>query len=258
MNSFSSAPLSFPLDSIAFFGRSFDEYRRFFHFVPSDFRGRTVLDVAAGPSSFTAEARPFGVNAVAVDPLYGCTPAALAIHVHLDYRAMHARMRAQPGCFRFRSFTSFEAAERDRTDAAQRFLADYEAHFAHDRYVGAALPSLPFADASFDLVLCAHLLFIYAARFDYPFHLAAFKELARVARHEVRVHPVCGTDGKTYGELNRLRRDLAAAGVESEVRPVDYEFFAGTATTLFLAPRFAGRPQAPEPRVDARVCAAPA
>jgi ubiquinone/menaquinone biosynthesis C-methylase UbiE len=136
--------------------------------------------------------------------------------------------------FRFRSFPSLEAADRDRSAAARRFLDDYAAHFAHGRYFGAQLPHLPFFDQAFDLVLCAYLLFLHSPQFDYPFHLAACRELARVAKEEVRIHPVCGADGRPYPELSRLRRDLAAEGIGSELRKVDYEFFAGSGTMLVL------------------------
>ena len=71
-------------------------------------------------------------------------------------------------------------------------------------------------------------------QFDYTFHVAACRELTRVAKEEVRIHPVCGADGRRYPELNRLRRDLAADGIGSEVRKVDYEFFAGSGTMLIL------------------------
>ncbi len=115
-----------------------------------------------------------------------------------------------------------------------RFLGDYADYFVHGRYVGAALPHLPWADGAFDLVLCAHLLFLYAARFDFDWHAAACRELVRVSRGEVRIHPLCGLDGKPWPELERLRRTLAAGGIDSEIMPVDYEFFIGTGTTLRL------------------------
>ncbi len=73
-----------------------------------------------------------------------------------------------------------------------------------------------------------------ARQFDYAFHLAACRELLRVAHEEVRIHPVCGADGRPYPELTRLRRELAAGGIGSEVRKVDYEFFAGSGTMLVL------------------------
>ena len=104
----------------------------------------------------------------------------------------------------------------------------------HGRYVGGALPRLPFFDNSFDLVLCGHLLFLYAARFDFEWHVAACRELARVSAGEVRIHPVCGADGRPYSKLGALRRELKASGIESEVGRLDYEFFLGSCSMLVL------------------------
>ena len=222
------------LPSISFFGRSLAEYTQFFNLDVPVLRGRDVLDVAAGPSSFTAEACARKINAVAVDPFYGAPADDLAARIEGDYAHMFAQMRARPRMFRLKSFPSIDAAELDRRGAAQRFLADYEAHFIHNRYVGGALPRLPFFDCTFDLVLSAHLLFTYAQRFDYDWHLAACRELVRVSASEVRIHPVCGLDGKPYPGLARLRRDLRAEGVASDLRAVDYEFFAGASSMLVL------------------------
>lgn len=227
-------PPKFDLLHTAFFGRSLAEYTQFFDLDVSALRGRDVLDVAAGPASFTAEACARKINAVAVDPMYGCKPDALATHVQLDYERMFAQIRAKPRLFRMKAFPSIDVAESERRAAAQRFLADYETHFIHNRYVGASLPRLPFFGSTFDLVLCAHLLFSYAERFDFEWHLAACRELVRVSAQEVRIHPLCGTDGKPYPGLARLRRELKESGIVSEVRSVDYEFFAGANSMLVL------------------------
>jgi hypothetical protein len=222
------------LPSVSFFGRSLAEYVQFFDLNIPALRGRDVLDVAAGPSSFTAEACARKINAVAVDPRYGEPLSVLTEQIRSDYDAMCAQMRTKPRLFRLKAFPSFDAAESDRRGAAQRFLADYEAHYIHNRYVGGSLPLLPFFDGTFDLVLSAHLLFVYAKRFDYDWHLAACRELARVSAEEVRIHPLCGLDGKPYPALARLRRELREGGIESEVRAVDYEFFAGSHSMLVL------------------------
>jgi hypothetical protein len=225
---------SLELPDISFFGRTLAEYVQFFGLDLATLKKRDVLDVAAGPSSFTAEASTRGIDAVAVDPLYLGTPDELRARVAADYAHMDAQMRARPRLFRFRNFPSIAAAAEDRRLAAQRFLADFEAQRFYGRYVGASLPHLPFFDGTFDLVLCAHLLFTYAGRFDFDWHLAACKELVRVSAGEVRLHPVVGTDGRTYSGLPRLRRELKACGITSELMRVDYEFFVGTDTTLVL------------------------
>jgi len=222
------------LPTVSFFGRSFEEYTRFFALDPAALRRTAVLDVAAGPSSFAAEAVRRGIDAVAVDPLYDRPAGQLAAQVRADYHRMFAQMRAKRRLFRLKTFKSLDAAEADRRLAARRFLADYDNNARHGRYVRAALPMLPFLDQGFSLVLCAHLLFIYAARFDYAWHLAACRELVRVSTGEVRIHPVCGAGGRPYAELERLLADLAADGVRGEVVPVDYEFFAGSNSMLVL------------------------
>jgi hypothetical protein len=247
------------LPSVSFFGRSLEEYARFFDIDVDTLYGRSVLDVAAGPSSFTAEACRRGIDAVALDPLYGSSVETLRTHVQLDYGKMFAQMRAKPRLFRVGNrpvpgagaaqvtprrtggrapayFSSIDEAETDRRAAAQRFLSDYEAHFAHGRYIGAVLPRLPFLDGAFDLVLCAHLLFTYSAHFNFDWHLAACRELVRVSAAEVRIHPICGSDGRPYPELAALRRELLARGVTSEVRSVPYEFFVGADSMLVLNP----------------------
>lgn len=223
------------LPSVSFFGCTLAEYSRFFALDPAKLRGKAVLDVAAGPASFTAEVCKLGIDAVAVDPLYGCPVTTLATHVQLDYAQMFAQMRTKPHLLRFRSFPSIDAAELDRRAAARRFLGDYEAHFVHGRYVGARLPRLPFLDGAFDLVLCAHLLFVYARRFDLAWHVAACRELVRVSAGEVRIHPVCGADGRRYPELAALRAELAENGIASEVVSVNHEFFVGSSSMLVLS-----------------------
>lgn len=237
MPTLEASPLQLELPAVSFFGRTLNEYARFFALDPARLRRRVVLDVAAGPSSFTVEACRRGIDAVAVDPLYDQPTAELTALVRRDYGRMFDQIRAKPGLFRLKTFQSLAAAESERRSAARWFLADYEGNARHGHYVRGALPLLPFLDGAFDLVLCAHLLFIYAARFDFAWHLAACLELARVSGGEVRIHPVCGTDGRPYPGLEKLRRELRTHGVHSEVVPVDYEFFAGSNSMLVLTRR---------------------
>jgi len=225
----------FQLSSTAFFGRTFSEYLEFFPLRPEEWQDRRVLDVAAGPSAFTAEAHVRGIRAVAVDPLYGYPPATLATYVQMDYTRVLAEMRRKESLMLYQRFPTIAAAEESRRSAAARFLADYETGFLHGRYLGAALPRLPFPDGCFDLVLCAHLLFIYARLFDLPWHLAACRELVRVSRGPVWIHPLCGPDGQAYAGLEGLRAGLSDEGIRSESIPVAQGIFAGTDTTLLLS-----------------------
>jgi hypothetical protein len=227
-----SPEIDFP--SVSFVGRSLAEYIQSFALDLTTLRARDVLDVAAGPSSFTAEACARKINAVAVDPLYGDRLDELAANARLGHRQLFAEIRGQPRMFRARTFPSIDAADAERRAATQRFVADYETHFIHNRYVAASLPRLPFFDGTFDVVLCGNLLFTDPRRFDLEWHLAACRELVRVSAVEVRLHPLCGPTGRPYPGLARLRRELRDHSIASEVRTVDYEFTAGTHSMLVL------------------------
>ena len=122
----------------------------------------------------------------------------------------------------------------DRRGAVQRFLADYETHFIGNRYVSGSLPHLPFFDGTFDLVLCAHLLFLHPDCFGYDWHLAACRELVRVTVDDVRIYPLAGADGRQYPGLARLRRELRESGVASTLRTVEPAFSAGGDSMLVL------------------------
>jgi len=232
-----SSPLRFEISSVAFFGRTFAEYLDFFSLDRALLPSQRLLDVAAGPSSFTAEAHRQGIASVAVDPLYGLKPGALRSYVQLDYDRVFAEIRRKPSLCRFGYYASIDAAEASRRAAAELFLSDYEQGFLHDRYVGARLPRLPFPGRVFDMVLCAHLLFIYAQFFDYAWHLAACRELCRVSAREVRIHPLCVDHHALYPELPRLLDELKAEGVDGKIIDVNFEFFAGSNKTLVLTPR---------------------
>jgi SAM-dependent methyltransferase len=222
------------LPSVSFLGRSLAEYCQFFALELPAFRGRDVLDVGGGSSSFTAEACARKINAVAVDPSYGCSPGVLATQLRLDSEHRVAELRHKPRTSRASTLAALPTAEIDYQGATQRFLADYETHFISNRYVCGSLPRLPFFDGTFDLVLCSHLLFFQSSRFDYDWHLAACRELVRVTVEEVRIFPLGGADGRTYPALARLRRELRESGIATTVQAVDYEFHAGRNSMLVL------------------------
>src|SRR5438093_537560 len=75
------------------------------------------------------------------------------------------------------------------------FLADFDDGKDQGRYVNAELPSLSFADASFDLALCSHFLFLYSDQLDESLHRASIEELCRVAR-AVRIFPLVAFGGR--------------------------------------------------------------
>lgn len=204
--------------------RSLAEYLGMFALTDSELRGR-ILDCPGGAAGFTAEAAALGCDATACDPIYaGAAPDDLAAHAHAETARANAYLRAHPDQYVWTFFAGPEHHRATRNAAALRFAESFRA--CPQRYVAGALPDLPFAAATFDLALCSHLLFSYADRLDEAFHLAALRELVRVAR-EVRVFPLVAMGSAAPLDLDDLRCALAADGVDTEVRGVGYEFQRG-------------------------------
>ncbi|MFH8990276.1 methyltransferase domain-containing protein [Streptomyces sp. NPDC017940] len=230
--------------------RSFDEYRAMFALSDDDLAQR-VLDCPGGAASFVAQAGARGVDAVAVDPLYGQERDVLGALAQREIEHKHADVAAGARDFVWDWFGTPERYTRLRAESARAFTADIAAR--PDRYVAGALPHLPFPDRSFDLVLSSHLLFSYGAQLGEDFHLSALIELVRVARREVRLFPVVlHTSDERYPALDRLRNALDALGVPSRLDRVGYAFQPGGDEVLVLDTAAPGPLPATRPGADAR------
>lgn len=183
-------------DSVVFYGRLGEQALKMFNLAAElpRWRGAAVLDCPGGPASLAARLRAEGCDVTAVDPLYALAPEALQRRALAD---LDHTMAIQAASDDLRPDFDLDACRREHLDALEAFLADRCAH--PDRYIAAALPELPFADGSFDLVLCGHLLFSYAPLadgglmagdgLDLAWHRRALGELCRVSRGEVRLYP---------------------------------------------------------------------
>jgi hypothetical protein len=246
-----SSPLRF--DRPVLFGRSLAESLEMYDLALGDLAGRRILDCPGGPGSCAAELAGRGIEIVACDPMYGLPDGELKEQCERDLARTMAAIRAEPRHFGF----DLDAFEAERHLALARFLADLGPGRAAGRYVTASLPSLPFPDRSFDLVLSGHLLFSYAPAstggfsshvdFDNAFHEASLRELLRVARGEVRVFPVNRTlvPRREHEYVAPIRSALGREGVSSEVRPVEYERAPDGPSLLWMLRPPAGRTDAP-------------
>lgn len=202
--------------------RSAAEYRAMFDLTPEDLAG-SLLDCSAGGSSFTAETAG---RVVAVDPAYAMRRGELADGLRAGLDEADRIIGDNEDRFEWSWYGSPGRRAELRRAAAERFLADLAGR--PGRYVAGALPHLPMAAGSVDLVLCSHLLFTWSDRFGEDWHRRALAELVRVARREVRVFPVVvsGT-AEPVAFLDGLRRELDALGHRTEVRGVPYRFQRG-------------------------------
>lgn len=205
--------------------RSFSEYRAMLSITDDDLSLR-ILDCPGGGSSFTATASSLGADATAVDPAYATPFADLGRQVVEEVDRGSAWAEANADRYVWSFYSSRDAHRELRANSARLFSEDLRAH--PERYQAGQLPSLPFDDRSFDLVLSSHLLFTYADRLDSTFHRAAITELARISRYEVRIFPLVNQAGQDQTALvDWLTTELAEIGLTARRQRVDYEFQRG-------------------------------
>jgi len=220
----------FDLDGVVPWGRRLAEYQAFFALDNIAGIG-PVLDAGGGPSSFAAEGASAGVRVVAADPIYRLPGESIAARFEETAVAMREGMARATYRFNWGHYGSEEVVHRMRREALALFLSDFEVGKAAGRYVPAALPNLPFADGAFRLALSSHLLFLHGDTLDFDFHVAAMKELLRVAG-EVRVFPLFNLDGRPSSHLPGVMRAMSRDGVRCALREVPFEFQKGARQML--------------------------
>jgi hypothetical protein len=220
------------LGDIIVTSRGYAEYRAMFGLEDTDLDGLVILDCPGGASGFPAGARAAGALVTSVDPVYAVPPDALIPRGRHDTLAGNRYVREHPDIYVYEWFRDADDHAERRLASLDAFAADY--HGADERYVVAVLPELPFADRTFDLVLSGHLLFTYPDHLDEEAHLAALRELVRVARVQVRVFPLVDTTATPSPYLDTLRSALETDGCVTSLERVPYHFQRGAHTMLVI------------------------
>lgn len=213
--------------------RSYAEYLAMFGLDDEDLDGG-VVDVSAGGSSFVAGCWERGLPALAVDPVYDQPHSELAVYGRDAIDAGHAIIADHPDRFVWDYYENLEERRAVRAESASHFLADIQAN--PQRYVAGELPHLPLRTGAVRLALCSHLLFTWSDLLDEAWHLAAVRELLRVAGQEVRLFPlVTAGSGDAVPYLDNLVATLEREdGVRCHRQRVGYEFQRGGNTTLVI------------------------
>lgn len=222
---------NFAFDEVLFLGRDFTEYQKMFNLNPSQLKGKRVLDCAAGPSSFAIEASMYDINVISCDPMYGASSDELAQRCRTDFEKVGERQARASHLFHDYALSSqFKDRKKKSRDL---FIRDYALGAKQARYVHGQLPSLPFENDSFDLVLCANFLFLYtpletggmlnAALFDYDFHVKALTELVRISNDEIRIYPIQGPHKEQHHNyIQDLMHEKTLDGLNFSFEPVTY------------------------------------
>lgn len=221
--------MPFSLDHVVFFGRTWEECLGMYALNEADLHGRSVLDCPGGPDGLVAGGLKRHIEITAVDPQYGDPVDVLSARGRTEIAASMKAWQQDPDvAFDPDIAAAFEAKKYEALD---EFLEAMR--IAPTRFINASLPTLPFATASFDLVLSGHFLFLYASlqnggmldhdAFDLHFHIRSVHELIRVGR-EVRLFPTYTVHGERRRQpfVEPVMRSIQEAGHTADLMPAQW------------------------------------
>ncbi|PMC34319.1 SAM-dependent methyltransferase [Bacillus sp. UMB0899] len=210
------------LDRIVFIGRTYDEYLDMLSLSEKELYGKKILDCPAGACSFTAVGNKLGLDVTACDIAYDHPVEDLKNKGLQDIEHAMEHMQKVQSNYKWDYFKDIEGLREKRLNALQDCTNDMR-NFS-ERYIPVTLPSLPFKNEEFDLVLSAHFLFMYADRLEYQFHIETLNELLRVTKEEIRIYPLVDLEGNRYKHLDKLISYLTDNRYTVEEVKVRYEF----------------------------------
>jgi len=217
--------VTFTLDRVVLWGRSYEEYAAMFALTARDLR-RGIIGCGDGPAGFNADLSRRGGRVVSVDPVYALQTAEIQSMIAASYETIMEQTRRNSHEFVWKHIQSVEELGRIRMAAMERFLEDYPRGRTCGRYIPAVLPRLPFRDNAFGLALCSHYLFLYSGQLDAACHVRAIREMCRVAG-EARVFPLLELGAYPSRHIGGVITRLKAEGFSVQVECVDYEFQRG-------------------------------
>ncbi|MEQ1527970.1 MAG: SAM-dependent methyltransferase [Methylococcales bacterium] len=224
--------MSFTLDKIVPWGRSYAEYLSMFNLSDVDLSKR-IVGCGDGPAGFNAEFSQRGGQIVSVDPIYCFDTAQLSSRIEETYETVMAQTRQNQGNFLWHTIANMDELGKIRMSAMQMFLADYEIGKSQGRYIAGELPVLPISNQAFELAISSHFLFLYSEHLSADFHKQALLEMLRVAA-EVRVFPLLTLNTEPSPYLTEIMAYPEGLGFSVDIQPVAYEFQRGANRMLVI------------------------
>jgi hypothetical protein len=220
------------LERIVFIGRTFEEYMEIFSLSKEELKGKKILDCPSGACSFTSVGNKMGLDVTACDIAYYHDANDLKQKGFQDIEHAMAHVRNDKENYVWNYFSDVEELRKERLNALISCSEDMLE--SPERYIPATLPVLPFEDGEFDIILSAHLLFMYADRLNNDFHISTLNELLRISKGEVRIFPLVDLKGKRYEHIDHIKYHLQDSGCTFEKVKVAYEFQNNTNSMLVI------------------------
>jgi hypothetical protein len=212
------------MEQSVLWGNTLADYRQMFDLDESALQAR-LLEFASGPSGVNAELTEQGIEVVSYDQRFKLPSTALRDMTERDFENVLKQVQQEPTHYQWQTYESPVALAESRRYGIDRFFEDYADGLAARRYLaGDEWMPLPFADASFDLVLSTHFFLQDSAPYSLEWQAQMIVELCRVGR-ELRIFPLVDERGEAaqgLGGLMQLLQQQHQLGVE--VRQVDYHF----------------------------------
>lgn len=217
--------MSFTLENVVPWGRSFDEYVGMFKLTSTDLQ-KKILGCGDGPASFNSIMNKNGQPMISVDPIYQFSAKEIEGRISETYREILKQLEMNQDDYIWDIIKLPSELGQIRMAAMQEFLADFSLGKAEGRYVQGELPNLSFNEDQFELALCSHLLFLYSDQLSLEFHKQAISEICRVAK-EVRIFPLVTLAGNKSVYLKGIEKHLINQGHKISIETVPYEFQRG-------------------------------
>jgi SAM-dependent methyltransferase len=195
-----------------------------FNLTDKDFEKR-ILDIGAGPASFTAEMYKLGYDVTAIDPVYHFSGVEIKQRFDDCVDNIIQQVEDSRADWVWKYHHSPADLRRNRELAIDLFLADYDEGKVAGRYIAGEVPDA-IGVKSYDLILCSHFLLLYSEQLDWEFHRQAVTGLLEHGK-ELRIFPLLtlGLDRSPY--IDPLCEYLEKSGYHTEIVPVEYELQPG-------------------------------
>jgi SAM-dependent methyltransferase len=216
--------MAMKLDKVVPFGRTLAEYQLMFNLTDKDCQQR-ILDIGAGPASFTAEMYKLGYDVTAIDPVYHFSGVEIKQRFDDCVDNIIKQVKDSRADWVWKYHHSPADLRRNRELALDLFLADYDEGKVAGRYIAGEVPDA-IGVQSYDLILCSHFLLLYSEQLDWEFHRQAVTGLLEHGK-ELRIFPLLtlGLDRSPY--IDPLREYLEKLGYHTEIVTVEYELQPG-------------------------------
>ncbi len=216
--------MAMQLDKVVPFGRTLAEYQLMFNLTDQDCQ-RRILDIGAGPASFTAEMCKLGYDVTAIDPIYHFSGAEIKQRFDDCVDNIIQQVEDSRENWVWKYHKSPADLRQTRELAIELFLADYDGGKVAGRYIGGEVPDA-IGGEYYDLILCSHFLLLYSAQLDWEFHRHAVTALLEHGK-ELRIFPLLTLNWDRSPYINPMREYLDQLGYHTKIVDVEYEFQPG-------------------------------